>query len=82
MVRLKSTLLTEDLAQRFSISTGTVSLIVTSWVNLMYADLKYLCELPSKKVTSENQSAAMGSYTDVSIILDCTELFLQNPSKL
>ncbi|KAK6178625.1 hypothetical protein SNE40_011157 [Patella caerulea] len=43
MVRLKSPLLTEDLAQRFSISTGTVSSIFSSWINLMYSDLKLLC---------------------------------------
>jgi hypothetical protein len=82
IVRLRSALLTEDLAQRFSISTGTVSSIVTSWVNLMYSDLKMLCELPSKAITNENQSSAMGGYKDVQVILDCTEMFIQNPSKL
>ncbi|XP_014677247.1 PREDICTED: uncharacterized protein LOC106817110 [Priapulus caudatus] len=82
MVRLKVGLLTEDLAQRFNISTGSVSSIVTTWVNLMYTDLKMLCELPSKSVTQTNPSPAMGSFDDVRVILDCTELFVQNPSKL
>ena len=82
MIRLKVGLLTEDIAQRFSVSVGTVSSIVTSWVNLMYTDLKLLCELPPRDVTSDNQSKAMGQFTDVQVILDCTELFVQNPSKL
>ena len=67
---------------RFSVSVGTVSSIVTSWVNLMYMDLKLLCELPPRDVTSDNQSKAMRQFTDVQVILDCTELFGQNPSKL
>ena len=82
MIRLKVGLLTEDIAQRFSVSVGTVSSIVTSWVNLMYTDLKLLCELPPRDVTSDNQSKAMGQFTDVQVILVCTELFVQNPSKL
>lgn len=48
----------------------------------MYTDLKMICELPPRDVTSENQSSAIGSYSDVQVILDCTELFVQNPSKL
>ncbi|XP_060084266.1 uncharacterized protein LOC132563540 [Ylistrum balloti] len=82
MVRLKGGLLTEDLAKRFNVSTGTVSSIVTSWINLMYLDLKLLCELPFKKIACANQSSAIGSFSDVRVILDCTELFVQNPSKL
>lgn len=82
MVRLKVGLLVEDLAKRFSVSVGTVSSIVTSWVNLMYIDLKLICELPPRDITSENQSLAMGEFRDVQVILDCTELFVQNPSKL
>lgn len=48
----------------------------------MYTDLKMICELPPRDVTNENQSSAIGSYSDVQVILDCTELFVQNPSKL
>lgn len=82
MVRLRGGLLVEDLARRFNVSTGTVSSVVTSWVTLMYTELKMLCELPSRSVTSTNQSSAIGSFRDVQVILDCTELFVQNPSKL
>ncbi|XP_069122148.1 uncharacterized protein [Argopecten irradians] len=83
MIRLKVGLLTEDLAKRFNVSTGSISSIFTSWVNLMYTDLKLLCELPSGEILEQNQSHAMGStFQDVRVILDCTELFVQNPSKL
>jgi hypothetical protein len=82
MVRLKVGLLVEDLAVRFSISVGSVSSIFNSWVNLMYVDLKELCEPPSRSVVTENQSKAMRDFEDVRVILDCTEIFVQNPSKL
>ncbi|CAG2235089.1 unnamed protein product [Mytilus edulis] len=82
MVRLKVGLLVEDLAIRFSISVGLVSQIFSSWINLMYVDLKELCELPSKEVLNENQSHAMKDFEDVRVIIDCTEIFVQNPSKL
>lgn len=48
----------------------------------MYTDLKSLCELPSATVLAENQSKSMNNFTDVRVILDCTEIFVQNPSKL
>ena len=76
MVRLKVGLLVEDLAVRFSISVGSVSSIFNSWVNLMYVDLKELCELPSRSVVTENQSKAMRDFEDVRVILDCTEIFV------
>lgn len=56
MIRLKVGLLVADLASRFNVSVGTVSSIVISWVNLMYVDLKVLCELPSRDVTCKDQS--------------------------
>ena len=82
MVRLKVGLLVEDLAVRFSISIGSVSSIFNSWVNLMYVDLKELCELSSRSVVTENQSKARRDFDDVRVILDCTEICVQNPSIL
>jgi hypothetical protein len=82
MVRLKVALLVEDLAVRFSISVGSVSSIFNSWVTLMCVDLKELCELPSRSVVTENQSKPIRDFEDVHVILDCTEIFVQNPSKL
>ena len=82
MVRLKVGLLTEDLAQRFNVSAGTVSSVVTSWVNLMNSYLRMLCHLPPKSTTDSNKQVATDSFEDLRIILDCTELFVQNPSNL
>ena len=82
MVRLRVGLLTEDLVQRFNVSAGTVSSVVTSWVNLMYSDLRMLCHLPPKSTTDSNKQVATDSFEDLRIILDCTELFVQNPSNL
>ena len=54
MVRLRVGLLLEDLAVRFAVSVSSVLIIITSWVNFMYIDLKELCELPSKEVLTSN----------------------------
>jgi hypothetical protein len=48
----------------------------------MYVDLKEICELPSRYLVTENQSKAMRNFEDVRVILDCTEICVQNPSKL
>ena len=62
MVRLKVGLLYEDLAVRFSISVGSVSIIFNTWINFMYVDLKELCELLSRQVLTENQSETMNNF--------------------
>ena len=41
--------------------------------------MKELCE--PRSVATENQSKAMRDFEDVRVILDCTEIFVQNPSK-
>lgn len=82
MIRLKVGLLVADLASRFNVSVGTVSSIVISWVNLMYVDLKALCELPLRDATCKDQSNVFNTFKDVCVVLDCTELFVQSPSLL
>ena len=62
MVGLKVGLLYEDLAVRFSISVGSVSIIFNTWINFMYVDLKELCDLLSRQVLTENQSETMNNF--------------------
>lgn len=81
MIRLKVGLLYEDLAARFSISVGSVFSIFNTWINLIYVDLKQLCELPSRRVLIENQSETMKNFEDVRIIIDCTQQNLTRENK-
>ena len=46
MIRLKVGLFQKDLALRFGLSEATISRVFTSWINLMYIELKDLYEMP------------------------------------
>ena len=59
MVRLKTVLMVHILAHCFGVSEAYVSHIVTSYVALMYQDLKDLCQLPSYTTVSDHISAGM-----------------------
>ena len=59
MVRLKTGVMVQMLAHCFGVSTRYVSQIVTSYVGLMYQDLKELCELPSYNTLADHISPAM-----------------------
>ena len=48
--RLRLGLLEQDLAQRFCVSFSTVSRVLTTWYNVLTANLKHLIVWPSKEV--------------------------------
>ena len=73
MMRLKVGLFQKDLAYRFGISEATVSRLFTSWINLMYLELKDLCEMPDCE--SSEKAKQFGRFPMVRVILDCTEKF-------
>ena len=80
MMRLKVGLFQKDLAHRFGISEATVSRLFTSWVNLMYLELKDLCEMPDCE--SSEKAKQFGRFPMVRVILDSTEIHTAKPSSL
>ncbi|XP_019636876.1 PREDICTED: uncharacterized protein LOC109479363 [Branchiostoma belcheri] len=82
MVRLRVGLLVKDIAARFLISESTFSRLFTSWINLMYQELKGMFELPSRKVAQEGKARCFNLFPEVYITVDCTELFTEKPSDL
>ena len=82
MLRLKVGFLTPVLQHIFQVSAGFVSCVFNTWINLMYVDLKHLCEMPGKEVLHGNKSHVMGDFENVSIIIDCTEVFAERPGNL
>ena len=48
-MRLRLGLLEQDLAQRFCVSFSTVSRVLTTWYNVLAANLKHLIIWPSKE---------------------------------
>ncbi|XP_065189641.1 uncharacterized protein LOC135820253 [Sycon ciliatum] len=73
----------EDLAQRFSISAGTVSRIFTSYLMVMYHAFKS-AQLPAWPSRAQIDAAMPQKFRDLypttRTIIDCTEFSIQIPS--
>ncbi|XP_065193984.1 uncharacterized protein LOC135825183 [Sycon ciliatum] len=73
----------EDLAQRFSISAGTVSRIFTSYLMVMYHAFKS-AQLPAWPARAQIDAAMPQKFRDLypttRTIIDCTEFPIQIPS--
>ena len=80
MIRLKMGLFQKDLALRFGLSEATTSRVFTSWINLMYIELKDLCEMPDCE--SSEKAKQFGRFPMVRVILDCKEIYTEKPSSL
>ena len=80
MIRLRAGLPLRDLAQQFGLSVSSVSKICTAWINLMYFELKKMCQMPDwdQTVTAKKFS----QFPHLRIVLDCTEVFGEKPSSL
>ncbi|XP_034048874.1 uncharacterized protein LOC117530048 [Thalassophryne amazonica] len=73
MVRLKTGFVLRDLAQRFGVSESSVRSIFTTWINLMYFELREWFQLPDP-----NKSQA-SDFPNARVIIDCAELFCETP---
>ena len=82
VMRLKAGLFVQDLADRFDISTGLVSRICITWINLLYVELKDIFPFPSQELVRKNMPKEFADYSTTRIILDCTEIFIQRPSAM
>lgn len=78
MMRLKVGLLQQDLAHRFGLAESTVSRIFTTWINIMFIELKCLCEMPGSE--SSEKAKQFSQFPMLRVILDCTELYTEQPS--
>ena len=81
LIKLKRASANEDLAERFNLSSKYVSSIVITWVNLMAATFrKTNTWLSKKKVRKLMPNSFKPIYSDVRVIVDCTELEIERPS--
>ena len=71
------------MADRFGVSESTVSRICTSWIKLLRLELEPLITWPDKEQILEHMPAAFKTkYSDVVVIIDCTEIKMESPSAL
>jgi hypothetical protein len=81
LIKLKRASANEDLAERFKLSNKHVSSIFITWVNLMAASFrKFHTWLSRKKIKKLIPGVFKPIYSDVRVIVDCTELEIERPS--
>ena len=67
----------DDLAERFSVSTGFLSPTFTTWILLMERELELLCPCPSRELIAERLPEQFADFVNIRMIIDCTEVFIQ-----
>ncbi|XP_048743288.2 uncharacterized protein LOC125656743 [Ostrea edulis] len=81
MCRVRQGFPEQDLAVRFNISQASVSRILITWANYLYAMFGSLCIWPSRRIVDQNMPACFKcTYPNTRVILDCTEIKVQTPS--
>jgi len=83
LMRLRLGLLVQDIADRFNISSATVSKYFTTWVSLLHLELKILNPFPSRSAIDRTMPDIFKpKYESVRVILDCTEIYVQRSSSI
>jgi hypothetical protein len=81
LVKLKQGSACKDIAERFNISESQVTRIFVTWVNFMHGVLNDVNIWMSKRsVRKFMPECFKGLYSDVRVIIDCTEIPLEKPS--
>ena len=82
-MRLRLSLLEQDLAHRFNVSIATVSRVCTTWIAILDMQLRPLITWPSRvDIQRRMPSQFKKKYPTTRVIIDCTELFTEVPSSL
>ena len=81
-MKLRLNLLHETLGDLFSVSTSTVSRILNTWVNFCYDHSLSLVTMPTLEKIMQCLPPHFRDYPNCSIVLDCTEVFIEKPSSL
>ena len=73
----------EDLGYRFNLSKGSISRMFHTWIDVMYARLKFLIVWPTRDVVSHNMPQVFKDlYPTCRCIIDCLESFIERPFSL
>jgi len=83
-MRLRLSLLLQDVAYRFGISVTTTGDIFNLWLDLLHHVLSPLIALPSREVLAQVMPREFRENYGSSVvcIIDCFELFCEKPSSL
>ena len=79
LVKLKTGNFNEDLARSFDTSVSHISSVFSTWINFLCVELKILFEMQS---SDTDIAECYESFTNLKVVLDCTELYVQRASNL
>ncbi|XP_060595514.1 uncharacterized protein LOC132749672 [Ruditapes philippinarum] len=83
LCRVRVGLFEFDLAKRFNVSLGTVSVIIISWANFLYLRLGSMNIWPSREQVDKTMPVTFKEkYPTTRVIIDCTELKTEMSSSL
>ena len=83
LMKLKLNLTTVDLANRFCVSSSTVTNYVTTWICFLYHHLKEIDWMPAvAQIQGTLPPVFRERYPTTYAIVDCSEIFLETPSDL
>lgn len=84
MMKLRLNLSHMDLAVRFGITTSSASRLFLNMLDMMFARLKPLVYWPDREQLRETMPMSFRTHfgTEIAVIIDCFEIFLERPSNL
>ena len=83
LMKIRLGLIHEDLADRFKVSPGTVSSIVTTWLKALAKHLRHLISWTRREyIQAQLPSRISRQYPYLRAIIDCTEIYIERPRDL
>ena len=82
LLKLRTAVTNEMLADLFDISTGGASQVINTWVKFLACELNPLIFWPSKEAIRESLPKSLKHYTNLRCTIDCSEIFIDCPRNL
>ncbi|XP_077547468.1 uncharacterized protein LOC144159692, partial [Haemaphysalis longicornis] len=84
LIRLRLNVPLQDLAYRFHVSEATISRAVNKWLDVAFVRLRYAVKWPERHTLQSTMPMAFRRAfgTQVAVILDCFEVFIERPSSM
>ena len=82
LLKLRTAITNEMLADLFDISNGGASKVINTWVKFLAFELKPLIFWPSKEAIRESLPKSLKHYPNLRCTIDCSEIFIDRPRNL
>lgn len=82
LYRLKTGVRAKKVARTFGSSESSLSRIFCTWINFLDKKLSALIKFPTLKAVKHHMPELFRDFPNTRVILDCTEVRIQKPSKL